>query len=174
MQHVQLWITKLVLLGGLFLSSSCTYLPEVDESLINRRSDPPFQKVFYEDYSLVWEAVQKASGRYQAKMSDAQGGVISTEIMKSDSGWISPVQQQMPPSGRRYWFEIRVLRVQDSKRNDAVKVSVKKFVQITRDFFSTPENLDSDGLEEQEVLYRVGREILLEKGLRKFNKDLNN
>ena len=52
-----------------------------------------------------------------------------------------------------------------NEERSAVKVLVTKAPEIARDFFATPESLASDGLEENVVLYRIGREIALAKAM---------
>ena len=55
----------------------------------------------------------------------------------------------------------------------ATKVTIVKETQLQVDFFSDPRSLPSDGLEEKSILYRIGREIQVERALAKAQKKQN-
>jgi hypothetical protein len=38
-----------------------------------------------------------------------------------------------------------------------------------RDFFSDPENIESDGMEEKVIFYRMGRELTIDEAIKKEN-----
>jgi hypothetical protein len=40
-----------------------------------------------------------------------------------------------------------------------------------KDFFSDPENVDTDGLEEKAIFYRMERELLIEEAIKRLNND---
>ena len=59
------------------------------------------------------------------------------------------------------------------ERKAATKVTLTKDVTLQSDFFSDPKFLPSDGLEEKTILYRIGREIQIERALAKAQKKQN-
>ena len=55
----------------------------------------------------------------------------------------------------------------------ATKVTIVKESNLQPDFFSDPRALPSDGLEEKAILYRIRREIEIERALAKAQKKQN-
>ena len=61
----------------------------------------------------------------------------------------------------------------ETNLKEAVKVTVAKDVELKTDFFSDPKRLESDGLEEKVILYRIEKEISVERALQRAQKKLN-
>jgi hypothetical protein len=127
------------------------------------------QKVFYSEYEKVWRASQLALTSYPIAVNNIDTGVLETEIIKGYEVWIPPHQKSSPSAGQRYKL---VLNIQKGKTDslDSVRVTISKKIQIQTDFFSDPKPLDSDGLEETVVLYRIDRELSIERGLEKSSR----
>jgi hypothetical protein len=52
---------------------------------------------------------------------------------------------------------------------ESVRVTIDKKMEILRDFFSEPEPLESDGLEEKVIFYRMERDLIINEALKKIN-----
>jgi hypothetical protein len=50
-------------------------------------------------------------------------------------------------------------------------VNIAKLIERKRDFFSDPEILPSDGIEEKVIFYRMERELIIDEALKKALKN---
>lgn len=96
-------------------------------------------------------------------------GIIETEWIKADEGFQSPIHEEAPSAGIRYKIAMSFVKGKFENKN-SVKVKITKKIERHRDFFSEPEVINTDGLEEKVLFYRMEREILIEEGLKKSSK----
>jgi hypothetical protein len=156
---------RVLTLGFLFLLSACA-----SQDLTTAKpteSAEPQEKVFPESYDDVWRSVQLAMANYPIKVNNQDAGILETEAIKGDAAWNSPGQKRMTSGGSRYRIIVRVVKGRTEKNQPAGKVIILKLGEIQRDFFSPYEKLPSDGLEELAIMYRIERELQIEKALRK-------
>jgi hypothetical protein len=50
---------------------------------------------------------------------------------------------------------------------ESTRVTIDKRMEILRDFFSEPETIESDGLEEKMIFYRIERELIIQDALKR-------
>ena len=112
----------------------------------------------------VWKSCLIVLGKYPLKSYDEESGVIETDFIKGEDAWISPHKKKYVPGGYRYKLNLRVIKGKANNKN-ATKVIVLKQSELQKDFFAEPEKIQSDGLEELALLYRIERELALEKAL---------
>lgn len=129
--------------------------------------DSSFKKVYPYAYDQVWRAAQLSIVRYPTLINNMESGVLETDYIKGDSMWVSPGTSKSSNLGRRYRIRLQIFKGSNSQNQPGVLVSVKKTVELTRDFFSETEDVRSDGNEEATILYRIERELAIEKALRK-------
>ncbi|MGE3974704.1 MAG: hypothetical protein AB7F59_09280 [Bdellovibrionales bacterium] len=137
-------------------------------SEFERDSAEPEQQTFSEGYESVWRAVQLAVAEYPIKISNQDSGILETEFIKGDQGWKKPGQARPPSGGRRYKINIRVFKAQGQEET---RVVVAKYADVKKNFFSEVKTLPSDGLEELSIMYRIERELNIEKARRTNNQD---
>lgn len=128
----------------------------------------PRSQVFYADFDAVWRATQIAVSSYAIRVNNYDLGVIETEEIDGYKAW-TPPHKEPRPDGRTYKISIKVVKGQINRR-EANKVSVLKEAQKQRDFFSEAENIASDGLEEKSILYRIERELNIDRALQRSLK----
>jgi hypothetical protein len=169
MSHVPHWISKLVLVLALLGTAGC--------ALIEDRATPqtyygPRDQVYYANFEEVWRAVNLVLQPYPLRVSNMDQGVLETDEIKGNRVF-SPVYKGGEASGgESYRISIRVIKGQLGSKA-ATKVTVVKDAQIKVDFFSDPRNIPTDGLEEKTLLYRIGREVQIERALAKAQKKQN-
>ncbi|HEX4922479.1 MAG TPA: hypothetical protein VFV50_00265 [Bdellovibrionales bacterium] len=129
-------------------------------------SAEPQEKIFKESFDDIWRAVQLAMANYPIKVNNQDSGVLETEAIRGDSAWVTPGQRRPPAGGFRYRVVIRVVRGRTEKNVSAGKVTILKLGEIQRDFFSAYEKLPSDGMEELAIMYRIERELAIDKAMR--------
>ncbi len=160
-------ISKLLL--GLLLVSCASSKPPAMKT--KNLSKPIYQKVFYFSYDQVWRAAQLAL-KYPIAVNNMDHGVLETDFTKADDGFFAPGKEPLPSAGIRYKIAMVMAKGRVEGR-DGVRVTINKVIEKKRDFFSDPENLISDGLEEQVLFYRMERELVIEEALKKAAKSGN-
>ncbi|KHD88356.1 MAG: hypothetical protein OM95_09440 [Bdellovibrio sp. ArHS] len=125
------------------------------------------QKVFFASYDSVWRAAH-AVLKYPIAQENQDTGVIETEYIKGLDGWLPPNEQRPPSSGIRYKLILTFAKGTTQGR-ESTRVTIDKRMEILRDFFSEPESMESDGLEEKIIFYRIERELLINEALKRTN-----
>lgn len=138
----------------------------------NYKDNPPSQ-VYLANFDKIWRAVQMVMTRYPLRVNNADAGLVETELIRSNDAWQPPFEKGRLPSGYRYRLTIQVLKGK-SENQSATKVVVFKKAYLLRSFFSAPENVPSDGLEEKVILYRIGRELSVDRELSRAQKHNSN
>ncbi|MBL7543011.1 MAG: hypothetical protein JNL11_04300 [Bdellovibrionaceae bacterium] len=134
----------------------------------------PPSRVFTASYDNVWRAALTVL-KYSITEQNQETGHIETDYVKpSDGGWTRPDGGTNISAGMRYKISMSLVRVQTKNGSVGVKVTVDKKIERVRDFFSDPEPIDSDHLEEKALLYRIDRELVIEETLRKANPEVEN
>lgn len=160
--------------GGLFfivlpmVLSGCAEVQTPPENPQGEVSAAPKQKVFAERFEEVWLACQRALARYPIKINDMDSGVLETDQVRGENAWVSPHIKKTPAGGRRYVLTVNVVKGRvDADGKSAVRVTISKRAELQKDFFSTAERISSDGLEESALLYRVERELQINRALKR-------
>jgi hypothetical protein len=123
------------------------------------------QRVFYFPFDSVWRAAQLAL-RYPIAINNMDNGLLETDYIKAIDGFIPPNVEKKPSDGVRYKITLSLSRGRvDGK--EAVRANISKSIERKRDFFSEPETIETDGLEEQVIFYRIQRELVVEEALKK-------
>jgi hypothetical protein len=153
------WIYSFILVSML---SGC--------ALFEERSGPatmfgPREQVYYATYEEVWRAVNFVLQPYPLRISNMDQGTLETDMIRGYRVWSPPYKSESSASAEAYRLTIRVIKGAPLAGKPATKVTIVKEVQLQRDFFSDPQALPSDGLEEKSVLYRIGREIQIERAI---------
>lgn len=158
-------ISNLVLL--IYLVSCLVSCANGTPGIQKKKKDQVYnaQKVFFGTYDSVWRAAQ-LSLRYPIATNNMDHGILETDYIKGDDGFISPTVDEIPSSGIRYKIALTLAKGKVDGR-ESVRVTITKNVERRRDFFSEPELLVSDGLEEKILFYRMERELLIDEALKK-------
>jgi hypothetical protein len=153
----------------ILLLASCSSTPKVAPKV--RDSQFSFQKIFYFPYDNVWRAAQ-LSLKYPIAINNMDHGVLETDFIKADDGFIAPVEEKIPSSGIRYKITLTLAKGKTEGR-ESVRVTINKYLEKKRDFFSEAEVLPTDGLEEKVIFYRMERELIIDEALKKAARGAN-
>jgi hypothetical protein len=126
----------------------------------------PAHKIIFGDYDEIWRAIQKALVNYPIQINNSDQGIIETDIIKGEQIWHAPHIKQKEKRNPRYVIRVNVVKG-TSKNKSSSRVSVTKSISLEKDFFSGTERLPSDGLEERAIIYRIERELNIERSLRR-------
>ena len=156
---------KLLLIFAALATTAC--------AVSNRQAEPgvalPVEEVFYAEPETVDRAISQVMVKYPQKVANLEGGVLETDFIKGDARFKPAHRTINYGSGYRYKISVRTVRGK-TEGKPAIKVQVLKVVEQQRDFFADPEQLESDQLEEKAILYRIGREIKIDRALQKLQK----
>lgn len=158
-------LALVAVVGGLVGCSSALIEPE----RIEIKDPGPKSKVIKGEFLDVWKATLITLGKYPLKAYDEETGVIETDFIKGKEAWIAPHKKQYVPGGYRYRLQVRVFK--GRKGSGLTKVVIRKHQEDQKDFFSNPKKIETDGLEELALLYRIEREVALEKALSNVERD---
>lgn len=159
----------ILILFSIILLNSCVGIQENEQ--IETRFGPR-EQIFYSDFPSVWRATQLALASYPIRVNNMDLGILDSEEIKGFRAW-TPPHQKKKTGGFTYNLNVRVVKG-SIEGKDATKVSIVKNIEVQKDFFSNSKKLPSDGLEEQTILYRIGREIQIDKGIQKLLKRKQN
>lgn len=152
----------------LFLGAALTGCSS-SEKKVEAGVPTPAEDVFYAEPEAVDRAISQVMVKYPQKIANLEAGVLETDYIKGDARFQPPHKKVTFGSGYRYRILIRTVKGKTNGKS-AIKVQVLKKVEQHRDFFADPENLKSDLLEEKAILYRIGRELKIDKALNRLSQ----
>ena len=100
---------------------------------------------------------------YPKKNVNEEAGIIETEEMRVGQVW-EPITKQRTTSVS---YRLKATLSPDPPYTRAI---IEKITKRQKDFFSKPEIISSDLVEEETLLYRLGREIKIKKLIKKLYK----
>jgi|GEM_PF-2245964 len=127
----------------------------------------PYAKVFPVSYDKVWKSTLIAVTKYPLEKNDKTSGEIATSSI--ESGEVFKVYQQKPKNNEFYTLQIS-LEKRTLKGQNVTLVTVEKKPLVKGDFMRKDRSLESDGLEENVLLYRIKREISIDRLVGKLFK----
>ena len=169
MSHATHWISRLTAIVFFLNLSACALFAE--------RPGPPTyygprEQIYYASFDEVWRAVNLVLQPYPLRISNMDQGILETDMIRNDHLWSPPYKRKEDNGGQAYKLTIRVIKGElDGKQ--ATKLTLVKESKLQIDFFSEPRAIPSDGMEEKTILYRVGREIEIERALARAQKKQN-
>ncbi len=153
-------MSKLIIfLAALMTLSACASNPQAIAPKTNER-------LYRANFEETWRAVQQSIISYPLKVNNMDVGQIQTTPVRGSTLYKPPHIEKLNQGGQRYTLTINVLK----ESPNITKVTILKDTVLHRDFISTPEAQSSDGYEESVILYRIGREIDVERAILRETK----
>src|SRR4051812_14057820 len=163
MLRVARWTSKILFV----LMLGCESFQTASEDPAKPIPKPPAQEIFYYPFDQVWRAAH-AVLKYPISNENPDSGSIETEYIKGVDGFLPPEKTKPPSAGIRYKI-IMISAKGFTDGRESTRVTIDKKMEVLRDFFSEPEQMISDGLEEKVILYRIERELLISNTLKKIS-----
>lgn len=126
----------------------------------------PISRAYLSSYDEVWRAAQKVLIKYPIMVNNIEVGVLETEAVRPGQFWQAPFSVKREYPNAKYNIKMSVQKGK-LRGQESVKVTVAKNLSLQRDFFSDSAPLTSDGMEEKSILYRIERELALERAIKK-------
>lgn len=127
----------------------------------------PYVKVFRAKYSSVWKGTLIALSKYPLEKNDKPSGEISTTMIESDQVY-KPYNRTLK-NNEQYKLHIS-LEKRKLKGQKVVVVKIEKKPMLKGDFMTADREIESDGIEESVLLYRIAREISIDRSVEKLFK----
>lgn len=143
-------------------------------ALFEERAGPqmmfgPREQVYFATFEETWKAVNFALQAYPLRISNMDQGTLETDMIRGYRIFTPPYKSETSATSESYRLVIRVIKG-NLEAKAATKVTIVKEAQLQSDFFSDPRSLPSDGLEEKTILYRISREIQIERAILKAQR----
>ncbi len=126
-----------------------------------------YSQAFLSDYSVVWKGILISLLKYPLDKNNEESGEITTSLIKPGAAF-TPLHR-IPNSKEIYQLFIQVQKRKLNNKN-IVLVNIEKKTLIKGNFISKEQNIKSDGIEENVILYRIAREIKIDKTLEQIFK----
>ena len=137
------------------ISTSCTHMEE----------DAADTEVFTASRSKVWEALIQVFTPYKLEISDEERGLIKTKLILGSNVWTPAHDEDKDISGVNYYITAKL--VYDKPH---ATVTITKKMKQKKGFLFDSKTIPSDLMEEQLLLYRLGRELRIKKLIKKYGR----
>jgi hypothetical protein len=131
--------------------------------------DHIYSKVFLTDYNTAWQAALEAVKRFDKTTQNRQGGVVQTAWIDNtaEKNFIDSFGGDATYLKARYRLNLSIAP-SNYKGKPSVKVSILKDQMIQRDLLEGWKQVQSDAIEENTYLYRIGRIIYIKLKLKQL------
>ncbi|MBY0369230.1 hypothetical protein K2X33_00995 [bacterium] len=121
------------------------------------RAEPFYTRLFAGGYDEVWLATLKALNDYPLKISNKDTGRIQSETINGPYNELlfTPIEGIDLPERYRYTLKLSFAKLVTDDDRPLTRVRIIKALERFQDFYSGWAASNSDGLEEQLLLYRV-------------------
>ena len=126
------------------------------------------QRIYFAPFDRVWRA-SHAILKYPIANENPDAGHIETEFIKGLDGFLPPEKNKQPSAGLRYKLILNFAKGRTEGR-ESTRLTIDKKIEVLRDFFSEPEAVYTDGLEEKVLFYRIERELVIFEALKKVSQ----
>jgi len=108
---------------------------------------------------------------YAIEEEDKEKGYLRTEVIKTPV-WSPPFEEQQKNMSMSYVIYIQLIKG-TSGFDPVVQVRVLKKIFVQEGFINEPRQIPSNGLEEKVILYRIMREVNIDRYIRDRHKENN-
>lgn len=164
------FIVIATLLTGLLSGCGSQVLQsETTDAIIERSSQ---QKIYFAPYDEVWKAAHSVL-KYTIAAENQDFGVIETDYIKAVDGWLPPFRTKPQFPSSRYKLVLSFARGKKGEAQETVRLTIEKKIEVFKDFISEVKSVPSDGFEEKTIFYRIERELIIAKALKKASENPN-
>ena len=119
-----------------------------------------FSKIFIGEYPMAWEAAVDALKASPMEVVNRENGSLQTKWIDntSERNLIDSAGSVSPYTKAQYRFRVSLAKGNLEGRN-SVRIIVQKEQQVQRDVLEGWRNQETDGIQENSLLYRVGKLI---------------
>ena len=152
-----------------FASAACV---TAYKQSLGGETEQVFQKIYYTDFDTAWQSALDALKRSRLDVSNREGGFIQTKWTDNtdDKNFVDSFGGADAYLKAQYRFKVSVSKSFFNGR-PAVKVSVQKDQLVQQDVLEGWVPIETDSIEENTLLYRIGRLISIKMKLARIEED---
>ncbi len=134
-----------------------------------------FNRVFVSDFNLAWQSTLDALKSVRLDVTNREAGFLQTRWIDNtkEKNFTDGDGSTAPYMKAQYRFKVSVAKGVYHGKN-AIKVTVQREQLASRDALDDFRPLESDTIEENTLLYRIGRIIQVRTRLAKLEEHLTN
>jgi hypothetical protein len=158
-------LTKILLLLAITGCASYEKFRQVTEEL-----EMP-SKIFKADFNQTWQAVIQVMKKYDIAQQNQEAGYIKTRWMDNtiEVNFTDSFGSNDAVKAARFKLVVNVVKGYRSS-SEVSKVTIYKRQLVEQDFLQGWKELTTDGIQEQTLLYRIGRLIDTDNKLKEIDK----
>ena len=144
-------------IAGCLLSSGCM---SAYKKSVGGSGDQIYTKIFVAEYQTAWEAAVDALKASPMEVVNRENGTLQTKWIDNtaERNLIDSAGSVSPYTKAQYRFRLSLAKGFYEGKG-SVKVAVQKEQQFQRDVLEGWRNQESDGVQENSLLYRMGKLI---------------
>jgi hypothetical protein len=148
---------QLMALSVLVFSSGCM---SAYKKSVGGDTDQVFSKIFTAEYTMAWEAAVDALKTSPMEMVNRENGILQTKWIDNtaERNLIESAGSVNPYTKAQFRFRVSVAKGSLQGKN-SVRFMVQKEQQVQRDVLEGWRNQETDGIQENSLIYRVGKLI---------------
>ncbi|MBY0471958.1 hypothetical protein K2X30_12395 [bacterium] len=134
-----------------------------------------FTRIFFADFNTSWAAVTESLKSYSLDISNRDSGFLQTRWTDNTSqkNFIDSFGAPDQYLQTKYRFKVTVATGFYNMNKQGVRISVLKEQLVQRDALEDPKTIPTDGIEENTLLYRIGRVILMRLKIDQIEQEKN-
>lgn len=165
-------LRKLAVLSLLAFSLVATSCVSAYKESIGGETELTYSRVYYTDFNTAWQSVLDAMKHNRLDVSNREGGFIETKWTDNtaDKNFADAFGDADAYLKAQYRFRVTVAKSFFNGK-PAIKVTVQRDQLVQRDVLEGWQPVETDSIEENTLLYRVGRLIMIKMKLAKIEED---
>lgn len=159
----------LSLLGLALVATSCV---SAYKETVGGETEQTFSKVYYTDFNTAWQSVLDGLKHNRLDVSNREGGFVQTKWTDNtdDKNFADSFGDADAYLKAQYRFKVTVAKSFFNGK-PAIKVTVQRDQLVQRDVLEGWQPSETDSIEENTLLYRVGRLIMIKMKLAKIEEE---
>jgi hypothetical protein len=158
-----------VLMSGVLATSSCS---TAYKESIGAKTESAFTRIYMTDFNTAWQSVLDALKSSRLDVSNREGGFLQTKWTDNTSEKNFTDAFAGADSDLKAQFRFRVNVAKGFYNGKpSIKVAVQREQLVQRDVLEGWQPVESDSIEENTLLYRIGRIIQIRTKLAKLEEE---
>ncbi len=132
-----------------------------------------FSRIFLTDFTTSWIAVSEALKSFRLDVSNERAGFLQTRWTDNtgDKNAADPLGGTGPYIKAQFRFKVNVAPRFVRGRGEGIKITVLKEQWVQRDILEGWRPVETDTIEEQTLLYRIGRIIAMRTEVERLERE---
>lgn len=172
MQKTQITLNRVFALAALSLVLSLSGCMAAYKQSVGADTQQSFTRVYLTDFSSAWESVLDSLKSMRLDVTNREGGFVQTRWMENTADKNFTDSFGNADAYLKAQFRLRVSVAKGFYNGrPSVKISVTKEQMVQRDVLEGWQRIESDHIDENTFLYRIGRIIFIRMRLAQIEEE---